>query len=38
MEGLHMLRDLLQKAKYLCKKDLKHPNFCVPLGESQGNI
>ena len=33
MEGLHMLKDLLQKGKYLCKKDLKHAYFCVPLGE-----
>ena len=31
MEGIHMLKDLLQKGDYMCKLDLQDAYFCIPV-------
>ena len=33
MEGLHLLKELLQSNDYLCKLDLKDAYFCIPMSQ-----
>ena len=33
MEGLHLLKEILEQGNYLCKLDLKDAYFCVPLNK-----
>ena len=33
MEGLHLLKEILERDHYLCKLDLKGAYFCVPLNK-----
>lgn len=35
MEGIHMVKELLEKQDYMCKLDLKDAYFCVPVKQSQ---
>ena len=33
MEGLHLLKEILERGDYLCKLDLRDAYFCVPLNK-----
>ena len=33
MEGLHLLKEILEQSEYLCKLDLKDAYFRVPLNK-----
>ena len=33
MEGLHLLKEILERGDYLCKLNLKDAYFCVPLNK-----
>ena len=37
MEGLHLLREILEQGDNLCKLDLKDAYFCVPLNIEQNS-
>ena len=33
MEGLYLLKNILEKGDYFCKLDLKRAYFCLPLNQ-----